>query len=164
MAWEIVGKISDTIIQNRLGIDIHLLELKEVSEVSHTFHKKSKQNQNYVEVANSPGEFNHYSDVFVQDCSNSISNALELLQSCTKLSFCLIVKKNFSINSAMKILMFWLILLLPNQDICRSIFNQSWSLMPPHPSVTYYEQAQWCLIYKVNYIFSTCYYNVYKGF
>ena len=27
---------------------------------------------------------NHHVDDFVQDCSNSIANALELLQSCTK--------------------------------------------------------------------------------
>ena len=29
-----------------------------------------------------------YIDGLVQDCSNSIANALELLQSCTKLSIC----------------------------------------------------------------------------
>ena len=30
--------------------------------------------------------FHKYTDGLVQDCSNSIANALELLQSCTKLS------------------------------------------------------------------------------
>ena len=29
-----------------------------------------------------------YIDGLVQDCSNSIANAMELLQSCTKLSIC----------------------------------------------------------------------------
>ena len=31
---------------------------------------------------------NEYLDGLVQDCSNSIANALELLQSCTKPSIC----------------------------------------------------------------------------
>ena len=30
----------------------------------------------------------HYIDSLVQDCSNSIANALELLQSCTKPTSC----------------------------------------------------------------------------
>ena len=38
-----------------------------------------------------------YIDGLVQDCGNSIANALELLQSCTKPSICLLAKHCFHI-------------------------------------------------------------------
>ena len=43
---------------------------------------KSSQNQNQQDLE-------EHIDGFVQHCSNSIANVLELLQSCTKLSTCL---------------------------------------------------------------------------
>ena len=36
----------------------------------------------------SAGPVSHYFDALVQDCSNSSALAMELLQSCTKPSFC----------------------------------------------------------------------------
>ena len=40
---------------------------------------------------------NEYIDGLVQDCSNSIANALELLQSCTKPSICFMSLSHYTL-------------------------------------------------------------------
>ena len=69
-------------LQYRLGAKNHKCNVHSVHTVNPTIHGLSNFNISWGFI------LQLYIDGLVQDCSNSIANALELLQSCTKPSIC----------------------------------------------------------------------------
>ena len=106
-------------------------------------------------------------DGLVQDCNNSIANALELLQSCTKPSVCYALMKKLCVNKRIKA-SFWvytsacsvfLCIILHKRQLISALFIKLghnnltrqiwgiWKLRPAYsPETPNFGQDRWCFV------------------